>query len=248
MKYFNDTFFDSVLDILKEKVEEHIAYIRDEYPNASEGCEFDDLWDLADEIADELCKSFDTDMERYLHMEDHHIEGNFNNIKYDYEREFEGKKLSDIVEKFDKDIEDEDTEEFKNWVSDNWFFETFGTFGIGYNFSNELSNFTYSRCEELQKEEDNLSNFGFNVIFDNTFVNDEMPYTDYADAKASVEEKLKENANCANTAYQSQWAIFFTDKEGNETLIINDLGDGRKEFFNTDEEGIIFRYETPSAY
>ena len=79
-----------------------------------------------------------SDFRTYCYQEDTRIYWNFNNIKIDYELEFKGKYYKDILAKLNNEIDDEETKQFKDWAVD-CFFETFGTFGLKYNFGETLT-------------------------------------------------------------------------------------------------------------
>ena len=85
----------------------------------------------------------------YLHKKDTRIYGNFNNVNYDYNKFRNGKVawndnlLKGLVERLDNNAQDEQTKKDRHWLVD-WFFETFGTFGIRYNFDSEMSDAIYN--------------------------------------------------------------------------------------------------------
>ena len=80
---------------------------------------------------------FNSDMKKYLHNPDHRICGNFNNIDYDYPYHIYGEVTYDtplvnaMVARLDAGEDSEQANEDRDFLVD-WFFETFGTWGISY--------------------------------------------------------------------------------------------------------------------
>lgn len=78
---------------------------------------------------------FNSDMKKYLHNPDHRICGNFNNIDYDYPYHIYGEVTYDtplvnaMVARLDAGEDSEQANEDRDFLVD-WFFETFGTWGI----------------------------------------------------------------------------------------------------------------------
>lgn len=106
------------------------------------------------EYAENLVQSFNSDMGKYLNSSDHKISGNFNNIDYDYPsfREGDGphynqKLVDDMVNRLNNNDDSEQSQKDRDFLVD-WFFETFGTFGITYNFDNYLGEIIYANEEE----------------------------------------------------------------------------------------------------
>lgn len=108
--------------------------------------EFSD--EYLEERSNEMAWRFNSDMKEYLHSPDHRICGNFNNIDYDYPYHIYGEVTYDIplvnsmITRLDVGEDSEQANEDRNFLVD-WFFETFGTFGITYNFSDEIANKLY---------------------------------------------------------------------------------------------------------
>ena len=133
-----DAMHDTLFEIFKE---ERDSYGEDEYRYVIES-EFDD--DRLSEEAIELSFQINTDMERYLHKKDHAIPGNFNNIDYDYphhihgEFEYDDDLVRDLIKRLDERDMSERTKSDRLWLND-WFFYTFGSFGIRYNFNETMS-------------------------------------------------------------------------------------------------------------
>ena len=138
---------DTLLEIFKEEREN---YGDDEYRDVIES-EFDDV--RLSEEAIELSFQINTDMKRYLHKKDHAIFGNFNNIDYDYPRhingefEYDDDLVKDLIKRLDERDMSERTKSDRLWLND-WFFYTFGTFGIRYNFDETMS----AAIEEHERE------------------------------------------------------------------------------------------------
>lgn len=142
-----DAMHDTLFGMLKE---ERDNYGDDEYRDVIES-EFDD--DRLSEEAIELAFQINTDMERYLHNKEHAILGNFNNIDYDYpkhingEFEYDDDLVKDLIKRLDNRDMSEQTKSDRLWLNE-WFFDTFGTFGIRYNFRETMS----AAIEEHQYE------------------------------------------------------------------------------------------------
>lgn len=109
-------------------------------------CEVSD--DFIEESAWEMAIEFNSDMGKYLNMKDHKINGNFNNIDYDYPHHINGEfgydsQLVDaMIERLNSGEKSEQADADRDWLVD-WFFETFGTFGISYNFSEFIGEILY---------------------------------------------------------------------------------------------------------
>lgn len=142
-----DAMHDTLFEIFKE---ERDSYGDDEFRDVIES-EFDD--DRLSEEAIELAFQINTDMKRYLHKKDHAIFGNFNNIDYDYPRhingefEYDDDLVKDLIKRLDERDMSERTKSDRLWLND-WFFYTFGTFGIRYNFDETMS----AAIEEHERE------------------------------------------------------------------------------------------------
>lgn len=95
------------------------------------------------EDAMETTSQINNQMKRYLHGE-HKICGNFNNIDYDYPN-FRGKGVNydhelvaDMIARLDANDQSEQTQKDREFLV-SWFFETFGTYGIKYNYTDRIS-------------------------------------------------------------------------------------------------------------
>lgn len=142
-----DAMHDTLFEMFKEEREN---YGDDEYRDVIES-EFDD--ERLSEEAIDLAFQINTDMKRYLHKKDHAIFGNFNNIDYDYPRhingefEYDDDLVKDLIKRLDERDMSERTKSDRLWLND-WFFYTFGTFGIRYNFDETMS----AAIEEHERE------------------------------------------------------------------------------------------------
>lgn len=107
-----------------------------------------------------LCMAESTvdDMRKYVHRKNTRMDGNFCNIREDWEITpgFIGSevkpwgKFDDVVKSIeDGTISDEDLEKFQTWAFD-WFFRAFGTYGLTYNFGEFISNIEYEREHEKE--------------------------------------------------------------------------------------------------
>ena len=90
-------------------------------------------------------------MRKYVHRKDTRMDGNFCNIREDWEDtpEFIGSevqpwgKFDDMVKSMDDEtISDEDCKKVQTWCRD-WYFCAFGTCGLKYNFQSNISELEY---------------------------------------------------------------------------------------------------------
>lgn len=132
---------------LEEILNEELKSYSEDYPY------LDEIVNV-EEYADDLVLSFNSDMGKYLNSSDHKIAGNFNNIDYDYPAFMEcdgphyNKKLvDDMVNRLNNNDDTEKSQKDRDFLVD-WFFETFGTFGITYNFNDYLGEIIYANEEE----------------------------------------------------------------------------------------------------
>lgn len=100
-----------------------------------------------------LAVRINDDMMEHLHMRDHSVTGSLNNVDYDYSCHVSGKAVcdhrlvDDLVMRLDKGRDDERTRADRDWLV-GWFLDTFGTYGIKYNFQCEMSEALYQHeCE-----------------------------------------------------------------------------------------------------
>ena len=94
---------------------------------------------------------FNSDMKKYLHNPDHRICGNLTLVVDD---RFNNKCTSctlvnAMIARLDAGEDSEQANEDRDFLAD-WFFETFGTWGISYNFQSNISEFLYMEFENQQ--------------------------------------------------------------------------------------------------
>lgn len=112
---------------------------------------FDD--DYIDEYADCMVYEFNADMKKYLHQNSTRIDGNLNNVNYDYNNHRNGEVkinyplLNDLKNRLDNNAQDPQTKSDRHWLVD-WFFDTFGSWGIKYNFQETISETCYIELEQ----------------------------------------------------------------------------------------------------
>lgn len=83
-------------------------------------------------------------MRKYLHQDNHHIDGNFMNVERNYMRDHKcsRKDFENMVKRLDSGDMSEESKEDREWLR-SWFWEAFGTFGLTYNFKSELDDCIY---------------------------------------------------------------------------------------------------------
>lgn len=94
-------------------------------------------------------------MKEYLHMQNHHMVGNFADIEGDYPAHITGTRWSSeyagddyfrlfpqMVARLDAAEDSKQADEDRAYLMD-WYFDAFGTFGIKYNFQGFLSDIAY---------------------------------------------------------------------------------------------------------
>ena len=146
MKQYIDyeNMFATVLNLYKEAVDDEV-YSR--YEEEAEEC--------AHNVVLETVNS----MQKYVHLKDHDMCGNFANIELDWNY---GKmhfsdvipfcSFSEMVAGMDNDtLSDAQVKDVQTWCID-WFFYAFGTFGITYNFQSWISDLEYEREREEELE------------------------------------------------------------------------------------------------
>lgn len=144
---------EKLLKILSDTLEQ----FKDEENSSFLDEEFND--DYLDDKAFFIADDINSDMNKYLHMKDHKIYGNFNNIDYDYnnfingEVEYNKPLLEDLIKRLDDNDQSAQTIRDRNFINE-WFFDTFGTYGISYNFGDEISEALYVH-EQEEGSEDN---------------------------------------------------------------------------------------------
>ncbi len=133
-----DLMLETVSEIYDKKGREFCEYY--EVPE-------DYVLEFCEEEAFEQAVRLASDFKKYCNSKDHSILGNFNNVRRDFEMEHKGKTFREILAKLNAAIDDEETREFKDWAF-GWFWETFGTYNLGYNFSHTLDAVF---CEEIEE-------------------------------------------------------------------------------------------------
>ena len=116
--------------------------------------------DLIDEMAYNVAEQTVEDMHIYVHRDDTHINGKFNNIRNDWDyikqsfwvakdensKAVEIKpfgRFDDMVKGMDEGtLTDEQVEIVQTWC-EGWFFETFGTYNLKYNFQTVIGEIEY---------------------------------------------------------------------------------------------------------
>ena len=124
----------------------------------------EDHEDLIEDMAYNVAESTADDIRKYVHMKDTRIMGNFNNIRsdWDYHKESfwvardENSKavevkpfctFDDMVKGMDEDtLSDEQVWMVQQWC-EGWFFETFGTYNLKYNFQTMVAEIEYEDKE-----------------------------------------------------------------------------------------------------
>lgn len=150
---------DALLELLKEELE-NFGDKDDELLNEVKDDLSDDDFCLLREYVFELADSFNSDMRKYVHEKDMSIVGNFHDIRRNYYQGGVGiekcpisetMNFDDVIRIIDEGKRWDFTETFLEWVND-WFFSTFGTWGICYNFGE----FLIARCEDLEYEREEI--------------------------------------------------------------------------------------------
>lgn len=134
---------------------------------------YDNAEDLEEYIADccgkniqklawEFTLKANREMKKYLHLPSQRMPGNFSDLRMDYPNhrtgtfwasEYEGSVAEylnlypDMVARLDAAEDSEQANEDRAYLEE-WYFKAFGTFGITYNFSNDLAEIAYSIEQE----------------------------------------------------------------------------------------------------
>jgi len=134
------------------------------YTDAIDNAE--DHEDLIEDMAYNVAQGIVRDMRKYVHQNDTKIVGNFNNIRSDWDyikdsfwvakdensEAVEIKpfgKFDDMVKGMDEGtLTDEQVWIVQQWC-EGWFFETFGTYNLKYNFQNFIGELEYE--EEMME-------------------------------------------------------------------------------------------------
>lgn len=134
---------------------------------------YDNAEDMEEYIADVFEKNIQSlawdftleanrEMKNYLHRKSQHMDGNFADLSMDYPKhrtgtfwvsEYDGPVAEyfslypDMVARLDAAEDSEQADKDREYLEE-WYFYAFGTFGIKYNFSNELEEIHYMMEEE----------------------------------------------------------------------------------------------------
>ena len=134
---------------------------------------YDNAEDMEEYIADVFGKNIQSmaraltleanrEMKNYLHRKSQHMDGNFADLSMDYPKhrtgtfwvsEYDGPVAEyfslypDMVARLDSAEDSEQADEDREYLAE-WFFDAFGTFGIKYNFSNDIDEIAYMLEEE----------------------------------------------------------------------------------------------------
>lgn len=135
---------------------------------------FDDAEDMGEYIADLYGKNIQSmawdftleanrEMKKYLHLNDQRMDGNFANLYNDYPRhvtgtfwatDYDGDDYYDLypqmVARLDSAEDNEQANKDREYLEE-WYFKTFGTYNIKYNFGNYLEE-VHSMMEEDYEE------------------------------------------------------------------------------------------------
>lgn len=140
-----ENVYETFLNLFKDTVE-NFGYDYGAYESETE----EYAWCMAEITVD--------DMRKYVHRKNTRMDGNFCNIREDWEitPDFIGSevkpwgKFDDVVKSIDDGtISDDDLEKFQTWAFD-WFFRAFGTYGLTYNFGEFISVIEYEREHEKE--------------------------------------------------------------------------------------------------
>ena len=114
---------------------------------------FDD--EYIEMMSETMVDKINENVNNYLHLKNHHMSGNFNNIDLAYSVHITGKiqhnrhLVDEMTERLDKNDKSEQTKQDRHWLVD-WFFETCGTVGIVYNFQSYMSDYLYQIKQKEQ--------------------------------------------------------------------------------------------------
>lgn len=136
----------------------------DNYDNAEDIEEY--LADCCGKNIQKLALEFtlkaNREMKKYLHLPSQRMPGNFSDLRMDYPNhrtgtfwasEYEGSVSDylnlypDMVARLDAAEDTKQADEDRAYLEE-WYFKAFGTFGITYNFSNDLAEIAYSLEQE----------------------------------------------------------------------------------------------------
>ena len=138
-----DNVYETFLNLFKDVIKDY-------------GLDYGSFESETEGYADCVARKTLESMKKYVHMRNTRIDGNFCNIREDWETTCDfvmsevkpWGKFDDVVKSIDDEtISDEDLKKFQTWALD-WFFTAFGTFGLKYNFGNFISEIEYEREQE----------------------------------------------------------------------------------------------------
>lgn len=110
-----------------------------------------------EELAMKKAYEFNEDMRKYLNMSNHKIDGNFNNIDYDYPAHINGvigynsSLVNAMIARLNAGEQSEQANADRDWLVD-WFWETFGSWNLRYNFTDYIAEKLY----EFEHGEDEI--------------------------------------------------------------------------------------------
>lgn len=148
---------------MADMIKDICAESRDKFGSTASECsfvqsEFDDDW--LEEYSYDKALGLNREMRRYLHLKEHHIGGNFNNIDMDYPAKIDQERgvpvswcsdrglVDDLTRRLDGQDDSQRTQGDRKWLN-GWVFETFGAFGIRYEFESLMSESLYCHEEAL---------------------------------------------------------------------------------------------------
>ena len=114
-------------------------------------------------MAREFTLKVNREMKKYLHLPDQHMNGNFANLYNDYPRhvtgvfwatDYDGDDYYDLypqmVARLDAAEDSEQANKDRAYLEE-WYFKSFGTYNIQYNFSNELEEIHSMMVEDYEE-------------------------------------------------------------------------------------------------
>lgn len=121
---------DETIESERSDVKDHLLLIYNHYSLK------ETVFFKASHINNDMCK--------YLHQDNHRIEGNFMNVERNYVQDHKctRKDFENMVKRLDSGDMSEDSKEDREWLR-SWFWEAFGSFGLTYNFQSELNDYIY---------------------------------------------------------------------------------------------------------
>lgn len=129
------------------------AFLVDVFTEARNACYVlhDTYEDFIEDEARRNAENIISDMDKYIHLPDKTIYGNFNKIDRDWNSKHE-QSFDDMVKSVDDEtISEQELDYVQNWCFD-WFLDTFGTYGLKYNFTNTICEFEADYEEEEENE------------------------------------------------------------------------------------------------